>query len=56
MAANLKLVATVAKLDLHEKEKDFHANANALLDRILEKVCAAQEPGESVDPGEVNGC
>ena len=37
MAANLKLIATVAKemLDLHQREKDSHAAANAILERIL---------------------
>lgn len=57
MAANLKLLATVAKemLDLHQKEKDFHAGANALLEGILAKVHAAQQAGKSVDPDEVNG-
>ena len=36
MAANLKLIATVAKgmLDLHQREKDSHAGANALLEKV----------------------
>ena len=55
MAANLTLIATVAKemLDLHQKEKDSHAGANALLERILEKVHDAQQAGKPVDEDEV---